>query len=130
MYHFRKHFPRSTRFYPRVPLLRNRPLHTFLPTSAYQINTLQITLCFDHSYSFHIHALLNCSFRKNTANPTGTASWNNNATQNHASLSPSLELTRKFGNTGPGPTLLGAVALATIVVREPRICAAMSVKRM
>lgn len=75
------------------------------------------------------YALLNCSFRKNAPNPIGTASWSNNATQNHAEANPSRGLMQRFGNTLPGPILSGAVARATIVVREPRICAAISVKR-
>ena len=75
------------------------------------------------------YALLNCSFRKNAPKPIGTASWSNNATQNHAEANPSRGLMQRFGNTLPGPSLSGAVARATIVVKEPRICAAISVKR-
>ena len=90
---------------------------------------LELRRRLDHSDVSMPYALLNCSFRKNTAKPMGTATWNNSATQNHAPPSASLGLTQKFGKTSLGPILSGAVALATIVVREPRICAAMSVKR-
>lgn len=75
------------------------------------------------------YALLNCSFRKNAPKPIGTASCNSNATQNHAEANPSRGLMQRSGNTLPGPILSGAVARATIVVREPSICAAISVKR-
>jgi len=72
------------------------------------------------------HGFCNCSFLKNLKNPTQIRPCNNNPTQKPACLKPPLPSTR-FGNTVPGPSLSGAVALATIVATLPSTCAHTSV---
>lgn len=73
--------------------------------------------------------LLNCSFRKNMKNPTGTARFISSATQNHAFPNPGMAPGEKSGKTSPGPILSGAVARARIVAIEPKTCAAIRVKK-
>lgn len=72
------------------------------------------------------HGFCSCSFLKNLKKPTQISPCSNNPTQKPACLNPPLPST-KFGNTVPGPSLSGAVALATIVATLPSTCAHTSV---
>ena len=84
---------------------------------------LQNMLAFDipiHVYSSSL------TFLKNLKNPTQILNWHTNAIQNHAFHKPP-ELSARFGNTLPGPSLSGAHALAKIVATLPSTCAQTSV---
>jgi len=102
------------------------PSHACTPSTDQAPNHLRPFLTPIPLLSPSPHGFCNCSFLKNLKNPTQISPCSNNPTQKPACFNPSLPST-KFGNTVPGPSLSGAVALATIVATLPSTCAHTSV---